>query len=700
MDVLRRTSLLALAVVFCLSLGTHTQETQQPQESQGSQTPDEQEPPQPIFRTGINFVRVDVIVTDGKGQPVTDLGPEDFEVREDGALQTIESFRLIEVTGRPDPAAEPPRRIRSERDEEREALREDTRLFVVFFDDYHVRRGASMAVRDPLIDFIENLSPMDMVGVMYPLTPLSDVRLTRNHASVINVINQFFGRKFDYTPRNQYEDQYAMYPAEVVERIRNQVSLSGLRAIVTRLGSLREGRKSVIVVSEGYTNALPPQLRDQVAGFRGLGNPNAGFTGGFEDSPMEETARFFAEADMQRELRRVYDTANKANTSLYTLDPRGLGSFGFDISERVSLRTDQEFLRMTQDTLRVLAEQTDGRAIVNRNDMAGALRQVVRDASAYYLLGYNSADAPDDGEFHPIQVEVKRRGLQVRARTGYWALTPEETERALAPPEPGPDPAVTEALGDIAAPRSGRVTRTWIGTGRGMGGKTRVTFVWEPLPPVAGARGEPAARVALMVAGSDGQSYFRGRVPDVTLASAQPALSRGTGSSGAQVTGPSQVTFDADPGQIQLRISVEGADGQVLDNSVEQLMVPDFTTPQVALSTPVVLRARNLVEMRSLVADSRAVPSPGREFHRSERMLVRFEIYGPGTELPTVSAALLSRGGDHMVDLTLSSVPGLEGTHQVEVPLAGLAPGDYLVEVTTTAESGNAKDLVAFRVVG
>ena len=76
------------------------------------------------------------------------------------------------------------------------------------------------------------------------------------------------------------------------------------------------------------------------------------------------------------------------------------------------------------DTLRALAEKTDGRAIVNRNDLDVGMKQIMRDSSAYYLIGYNSSQAPTDGKFHEIKVRVKRPGVQVRARKGYWALTP------------------------------------------------------------------------------------------------------------------------------------------------------------------------------------------------------------------------------------------------------------------------------------
>ena len=71
----------------------------------------------------------------------------------------------------------------------------------------------------------------------------------------------------------------------------------------------------------------------------------------------------------------------------------------------------------------MLADNTDGRAIVNRNDLAVGMKQIIRDASGYYLLGYNSTQAPTDGKFHEIEVNVKRRGVDVRARKGYWAYT-------------------------------------------------------------------------------------------------------------------------------------------------------------------------------------------------------------------------------------------------------------------------------------
>src|ERR1700682_4859535 len=113
--------------------------------------------PQPVFRTGINFVRVDVIVSDKNGANIADLKQSDFEITEDGKPQTVESFKFIKLDGGAAPGPDgPPRAIRTDADEESEAARDDVRLFAIFLDDYHVRRGASMSVRQPIVTFIEN----------------------------------------------------------------------------------------------------------------------------------------------------------------------------------------------------------------------------------------------------------------------------------------------------------------------------------------------------------------------------------------------------------------------------------------------------------------------------------------------------------------------------------------------------------------
>ncbi len=677
-----------------------TPQGQTPPPAQGTpregdaQTPAQGEAQTPTFRAGIDFVRVDVIVTDKQGNPITDLTEADFELLEDDKPQKVETFKMVRVTGAPAPDSEPAREIRNEFDEETEAQRDDVRIFVFMLDDYHVRLGSSMGVREPLIEFIRTqLGPLDMIGVMYPLTPISAMTLTRNHEAVIRTIQRFEGRKYDYRPRNQMEEQYSMYPAEVVERIRNEVTFSALRGLAVRLGGLREGRKAIILVSEGFSNYLPPQLRDPVASMPGFGNsarrnPLAG-----EGSLSEERAQLFSEVEMQTYLREVYDAANRNNTAIYALDPRGLAVFEFGMDQPVGPGLDRSVLDSSMDTLRTLARETDGRAIVNRNDLEGGLRQVVRDSSAYYLLGYTTS-APSDGKFHEIKVRVKRPGVQVRARRGYWALTAEESESVTAS-RPEVDPAVTNALAVVEGRHRARSVRTWLGVAPAENGRTRVSLVWEPVPPVPGSRTEttPAA-LSVMAAGRD-EPYFRGRVGVGELVTANGATTPSATAKGGRLE------FEADPGPLDLRYSVVGRGGESIDSDFIDANIPDFTTPQVHLSTPAVVRARNALEVRTLNADPAAVPDVGREFRRTERLLIRFAARAPGTETPTVVVRLLNRAGQPMSELPVAPLASATtGVMQVDLPLGSLAPGDYVLEIKATAgEAGEARQLVGFRVI-
>jgi VWFA-related protein len=698
-----------IAVVALAARGDARQppQTQQQQQQPPPPPPNPDQPPQPpTFKAGINFVRVDVIITDKNGNTVADLQPGDFDVTEDGKPQKIETFKLVKLDGgTTDALKEPPKEIRSDYDEEAEAARDDVRLFAIFLDDYHVRRGASMALRDPIARFVDTqLGPSDMVGVMYPLESLASIRMTRNHDAVMKALQQFTGRKFEYTPKNQFEEQYANYPAETVERVRNQVSMTAIRGLITHMGSLKEGRKALILVSEGFSNMLPPQLRNPIASMPGLGNPSAGNPMAGVGDPNEDRAAWTAGLDLESDLREIYDTANKNNVAIYAVDPRGLAVNEFDIDQNVNSQTDRQYLNSTMDSLRELSEQSDGRAIVNRNDLGAAMKQIVKDTSAYYLIGYNSSQTPTDGKFHEIKVRVKRSGVQVRSRKGYWALTAEETAKATAKPKPGPPKAVTDALAAVSRPNRNQIIRTWIGTSRGENGKTKVTFVWEPVAHTAadGQRDQPS-RVSLMAVGANGTSYFRGRIPDTAAASNGNGAPAATGSGSAAPRAPSRVVFEAPPGKMELRVSVEGTSSQVLDTEMREVTVPDLTAPNAALGTPAVYRARTPRELQQLKADADAPPVALREFSRTDRLLVRVPAYAPGGASPALTARMLNRAGDAISDLpvTASATPG--GDAQFDLALSSFPPGEYILEIKAAGGDGassDSRELVAFRIVG
>jgi hypothetical protein len=331
------------------------------------------------------------------------------------------------------------------------------------------------------------------------------------------------------------------------------------------------------------------------------------------------------------------------------------------------------------DTLRTLAVQTDGKAIVNRNDLTLGMKAIVRDTSAYYLIGYNSTLTEADGKFHQIKVRVKRPGLQVRARSGYWALNRQQVAAATAPPKPVLAKPIENALTAATAVSRARVVRTWIGTERGDNGKTKVTFVWEPVPRLPGeavrASDQPA-RVSLTAAGAGGDPYFRGRVPDAGH----------------------RVTFDAPPGAMQLRISVEGPGSDVLDSETREIAVPDLTASKTLLSTPEIFRARTARDMQQIKADSQPTPTLARDFVRADRLLIRTAVYGPG--MPKVAAKLLSRTGQTMTEFTMTQPASVDGMSELELPLSSFSAGDYVIEIDATGAGGDAQELIGFRITG
>lgn len=674
----------------------HGQAQQDPSPATNQQAAQQNQPdrPQtPTFRAGVNYVRVDVVVTDKNGKPVSDLKPEDFEVTEAGKPQKIDTFKAVALDGGLMAARDDaPRAIRSDLVEEIEAARDDVRLFAILLDDYHVKRDSGVRVREQLARFVETqLGPSDMVGLMYPLEPIAAVRMTRDHDALRRGILQFEGRKHDYTPRNEGEGQYVFRVSpEQIERIRNQVSFGSIRSLIIHLGALKEGRKSLILVSEGYSNTLPHQMSAH-GGLRPVGagdTSNGSFpaVGGVAVPVGEE---LFQSMELNMELQALWDLANRHNVAIYTVDPRGLALSEFGMgSATVDRTTDRMYLTMTMDTLKMLAENSDGRAIINRNDMTLAMKQIVIDSSAYYLLGYNSNMPAPDGKFHEISVKVKRPGVEVRHRPGYWALTSADAIRMTTAPTPAAAPSSVEAaLAATAVPRS-RFMRTWIGAERGENGKTRVTFVWEPMPARVGVSDQASqqpARVMMTASGSDDSSYFRGRVPET-------AIPVGVSSAGARVT------FEASPGTLQLRLSVEEAGGDVLDSEVRDFVVPDLTPARTLLGTPEVYRARTLPELQRLKSESRPMPTVARDFSRSERLLLRVPAYGPGGTTPAVTARLLNRAGQTMSNVAVAPPDGSRRSLQIEVSLASLSAGEYGISLIATGEGGEAGEFVAFRV--
>jgi hypothetical protein len=236
------------------------------------------------------------------------------------------------------------------------------------------------------------------------------------------------------------------------------VTVSALKSAIMHLGTIRQGRKAVILVSESLGR---------------LGQ------------------------DGVRVLSDLIRTANDNNTAIYTVDPRGLqaGPAGFGAMSSL---------------LAALSDSTGGEAIVS-NDIGSALKKIVSHASAFYLLGYSPKDGQLDGKFREIKVRVKQGGLQVRARNGYWAPRGSDVERARAVAIAAALPSsVSRALKELTPDNSRRAADFWIGLSPAAESGCEVSVAWKPR---GGMEGRSAASISV-VAMSGGQKLFDGPVKD------------------------------------------------------------------------------------------------------------------------------------------------------------------------------------------
>jgi hypothetical protein len=169
--------------------------------------------------------------------------------------------------------------------------------------------------------------------------------------------------------------------------------------------------------------------------------------------------------------------ANRANVSIYPIDPRGLAA-----PARVE---QQDALKHLRETMRDLASSTDGFPVFDTNDFTTGVRRIVDDMSSYYLLGYYSTNAKLDGRFRKITVRVKRPGVSVRARNGYLA----PTEADVAPPPlrgpVGADPATADPRAQAVAGALAALSRI------APGSEPPAEVPWKGVGAAQGPTGKP-----------------------------------------------------------------------------------------------------------------------------------------------------------------------------------------------------------------
>lgn len=658
---------------------------------------------QPTFRTGANYVRVDMYAT-VDGQPITDLKPEEVEVLEDDVAQTVEDFEHVQVRS----AGAQETRVEPRGIEESRQMAQDARarVFIVFLDTYHTTIEGGKIMRLPLMRFLDRvLGPDDLIALMTPDMSASDISLGRKTTVLSNIMDdEWWGRRnrlYDDDPKDRLYEAcgFAMglsatMVSEMRARRREKLTLDALADLIVHLGGLREERKAVLAVTEGW------QLFQENMALAGRGSEGPAAPPLFrppvpppaERGTLSQPMQIECEADRMtlalvnhdRRLRELTEDANRGNVTFYPVYARGLTVFDSDIGPDPPPRGDIDGvnLRTRQESLRFLADYTDGVSVINTNNIDAALKRITDDLSSYYLLGYYSTNTQLDGRFRSISVRVTRPGVRVRARRGYRGRTAEEVlSGAGAAAETPESSSVTRALNavvsvDTRSPFRIRAS-SWE---RPAADGTSVGSFW-----IVGELDYRTRRELAWTAGSEAQIVVvaaDGR----QVESRTVSVSAADGAFGVRV--PEAGTLAAGEYAVRVRLQPEGA---------ADLALTDLA--RVIVSGGASAFGEAILWRRGPSTGPRYLRTADPRFQRSDR--IRLELPSPPAEAPgpSVTARLLDRAGNPLqipLQITRRADPaGDVDWIVIDVTLAPMAAGDYAIEVA----QGEGRRVTAFRVV-
>jgi VWFA-related protein len=658
---------------------------------------------QPTFRSGAAYIRVDMYAT-RDGKPIEDIQENEVEILEDGVPQKIEAYEHWRVRTAPQEARIEPNTVEQSR---QMAGDPRARVFVIFLDTYHTQIEGSATMRQPLINFIDRvLGPDDMVAVMTPEMAATEITFQRKTTVISRMLERewLWGRRgrLPGADNDEKEDLYdACYPdgfdsvgiaKEMKARRREKLTFDALEDLMVHLNGIREERKAVLTVTEGWMIYRPDTKLARTLE-RGNLRPDDVLLRPPRPTPADKSqlqgnSRMQCEADRMAlaaldhefRLQQLTQTANRGNVTFYPVYARGLVVFDSPIGpdKPPSPIQDAANLRNRQEALRFLAADTDGTSVINTNNIDAALRRIVDDLSSYYLMGYYTTNTKLDGRFRSITVRVKRAGVIVRARKGYRGYTTEELARG------GVSPAALEAGGGSATGGPAAVAPPAVNF------NARAQF---RIRAAAWSRAGLVGGTVWVVGELDQQtkrlpSWSRGAQAEITV----------TGSDNAQVASQ-RIELKAGEGAFVLQLPDAGG-----------MQSGDYTV-RVRLRSPVegelalIDTARISVKSPPSLGDAvmwRRGPSTGPQhlrtadprFQRNERIRLEF----PTSSTESATARVLDRNGLTIsVPVEVITRPDTAGFTWVVVDLglAPFGPADYAIEVT----QGQMRQMTAFRVV-
>jgi len=396
------------------------------------QAPTSQTPQRPTFTSQVDLVTLDVIVRDKNGQFVPDLTKDDFTVLEDGVEQNMADFRLmyggrelsVEMIHAPTAAPEgmilPPTRPVAD---------VAGRVFIIFIDDLHLLASDSPRVRQLLTQITNTLiHDGDMFAVVSTGPSSIEVNSTYDRSRLTEAIKKVMGNGMS-------PEDILMAPSSTAgpQEIRHRVNVAFSTAydLLEQMRTVNTRRKAFIYLSAGYdfnpfTDSRWKQEQDRYAMPNRDSNDGSSTSGDTSTSsntinPFDSGSFGFAGADLVSQLSELTKAANRANATMYTIDPRGLIA-GPDINNQTLTTAEwRRYVQTTVDSLKTIADLTGGFCICNSNGFKQGLERIDAETSDYYLLRYYSSNPDPLRRVRNLQVKVKRTGLDVVHRT-EWSL--------------------------------------------------------------------------------------------------------------------------------------------------------------------------------------------------------------------------------------------------------------------------------------
>ena len=654
------------------------------------------------FRSSVEYVEVDVIANNAQGEFVRDLTKDDFQITEDGKRQSIATFSLVDIpiekTVRPlftGQAIDP--------DVSTNEHPFEGRIYVMVMDDLHTRPTGVLRARSAARQFIEQrLGANDLMAVLHTAgSDNASQDFTSNRRLLLAAIDKTSPRGLDSSVSLQNDMAQLTSGAPAIgpavlgsaataqdsQRAGNAIgSLRTLRDVAEWFTKVKGRRKSILFVSEGIDYDTDNIMARA-------------------DQPGSQASAIVSA------MREAIDAAMRANVGIYGIDPRGVtgiddidvlyanGPGGSDIGQG-ALRKE---IRLQTDSLIALSDETGGTAVVNRNNIATAFDQIVRDNSSYYVLAYAPPTDKRDGRFHKIDVRVSRPGVTTRARQGY--VSPKGKPPAAPKLDPnGPARELSDALAS-PLPTSGLTMTASAAPFKGAAPNASVLVSAE-------LRGRdlnlvPNDVVELSFVAVD----VKGKAKDgtdnkITMSSLRPDTKSRIEASGFRVFN----RIALPPGRYQMRIGARDTGAGSMGSVTYDLDIPDFYKLPFSMSGLVMTSLSNggMVTAKADEELRGVLPAPPvleRQFAQNDELALFAEVYDNETapHKVDIETRLTSDAGRVVYksdeERSSSELAGARGGYgiQARVPLAEVEPGLYVL--TVEAKSRLGRDVGASRQV-